>query len=162
VKVAVDRKSLIADVDGRVTLGEAEAILSTSGLTLDLDPVRGTGQTVAAWLAAGAPGAREAWLDPADHLVAGCLVRLRDGSRFEVRPAPRRAVGPDLVALVIGMGERFAKVERAWLRVHPVGVRRPNLGTLGVASNPEVSKGEAGLLDAIFARLADRERTGSR
>jgi alkyldihydroxyacetonephosphate synthase len=164
VKLTVDRKSMLASVDGTMTLAEVEVSLAALGLTLDVAFDMGgkaAEQTIASWLAAGARGAREAWLDPVDHLVAGCEVRLRDGTRFEVRPAPRRAVGPDLIALVVGMGERFAKVERACLRVHPVGVKRPDLGRLEVEPNPEVSREEARLLDEIATRLAGRPKGGA-
>jgi alkyldihydroxyacetonephosphate synthase len=165
MKLTVDQKSLLVNVDGRTTLGELEASLAPLGLTLDvaldIAGAKAAEESVASWLAAGARGAREAWLDPADHLVAGCEVRLHDGSRLEVRPAPRRAVGPDLIALVVGMNERFAKVERACLRVHPVGVKRPNLGSLAVEPNPEVSPEEARLLDAMASRLARPTKRGA-
>jgi alkyldihydroxyacetonephosphate synthase len=154
VKIVVDRKSLLVSVDGAMTLGEVEASLLELGLTLDVVGPKEGKEPVASWLAAGARGARDGWLDPADHLIAGCDERLHDGSRFEIRPAPRRAVGPDLIALVAGMGERFAKIERAWLRVHPIGVERPNQGRLEVDPDPGVSREEAGLLGALAARLA--------
>ena len=38
--------------------------------------------TVADWLARGAPGAPTAFLDPADHLVAGLTARLADGRSY--------------------------------------------------------------------------------
>jgi alkyldihydroxyacetonephosphate synthase len=161
MKVTVDRKSLLAQVDGKMTLAEVEASLALSGLTLDVAGAKGNGRTIASWLAAGAEGARQAWLDPADHLVAGCEVVLKDGTRFEIRPAPRRAVGPDLVALVVGMSERFGAIERAWLRVHPVGVRRPDHGGLALDPDPPVSEGEAGLLDAIDSCLVGRAPPGT-
>jgi alkyldihydroxyacetonephosphate synthase len=152
--VKVDRRSLLAYVEGEMTLGEIEASLTLSGLTLDVAGAQGDEQTVASWLAKGAPGARDPWLDPADHLVAGCDVKLSDGTRFEIRPAPRRAVGPDLVALFVGMGERFGTIEGAWLRVHPIGVERPNHGGLALDPNPPVSEGESRLLETIAACLA--------
>ena len=154
MKVKVDRRSQLAYVDGEMTLGEVEASLTVSGLTLDVAGAKGDEQTVASWLAGGARGARETWLDPADHLIAGCEVMLSDGTRFEIRPAPRRAVGPDLVALFVGMGARFGTIERAWLRVHPIGVERPNHGGLALDPNPPVSEGESRLLETIAASLA--------
>ena len=53
---------------------------------------------------------------------------LANGDPLEVRPAPRRAVGPDLAALVVGARGRFATVTGAWLRVH---VRGPGEGRDG-------------------------------
>jgi len=152
----LDRKSLLVRVDGGTTLAAVEAELESSGLTLDVRGAKASEETVAAWLAGGARGARSAWLDPADHLLAGMDVRLHDGRAIEVRPAPRRAVGPDLVALIVGMGERYAKVERAWLRVHASGVSRPDLGELAVDLDPPLDPAEARLMDAIALAVSRR------
>lgn len=143
----LDRASLLVEVPGTATLRDVEDFASP--LTLD---VWVSDVTVAAWLAAGAPGAPSGFEDPADHLVAGLVARLHDGRRIEIRPSPRRAVGPDLAALVLGAHERFAVVESAWLRVHVAPrTRRPlELGPL----DPAVSADEARLLDAIARALA--------
>jgi alkyldihydroxyacetonephosphate synthase len=153
--LVVDAESLLACASGSMTLADVECELASSRLTLDVEGAKASRETVAGWLASGAPGAREAWLDPADHLVAGIDLRLHDGRAVTIRPAPRRAVGPDLLALVMGAAERFVRVERAWLRIHPVGVRRPNLGALAVDPDPPVSAEEARLLDAIALRLGE-------
>jgi alkyldihydroxyacetonephosphate synthase len=153
VTLAIDEESLLVQVEGRATLAEVEGALGFAGLTLDVAGAKGSRETVAAWLAAGADGARDAWLDPADHLLAGLDLRLHDGRVIVVRPAPRRAVGPDLVTLVVGMRERFGRVERAWLRVHRVGVRRADVGSLEGDRDPVLSPGESALLDAIEAAL---------
>jgi alkyldihydroxyacetonephosphate synthase len=68
-------------------------------------------------VAAGLPGAPDAWLDPVDHVVAGFTARLASGAPLAVRPSPRRAVGPDLFALFQGAGGKAGAVTSAWLRV---------------------------------------------
>jgi len=156
VSLVLDERSLLAEVDGSMTLAEVESALASSAMTLDVSGAESARETVAGWLASGARGARDAWLDPADHLVAGLDFRLHDGRGVVVRPAPRRSVGPDLIALVVGMGERFGKVERAWLRVHRVGVRRPNVGRLDVDKDPLLLPEEARLLEAIATEVASR------
>jgi alkyldihydroxyacetonephosphate synthase len=153
----LDEKSLLARVDGGATLAEVESHLATSGMTLDVEGASDSRETIAAWLASGARGARDAWLDPADHLVAGLDVKLSDGRSLVVRPAPRRAVGPDLIALIVGMGERYGKVESAWLRVHPKGVKRPDVGRLMVDPDPPLSPEEAGLLATLASELGLRQ-----
>jgi alkyldihydroxyacetonephosphate synthase len=149
VTLVLDAKSLLAQVDGAMTLAAVERELAKWAMTLDVEGAERSEETVALWLAGGARGARDAWLDPADHLVAGLELRLMDGRTVVVRPAPRRAVGPDLMALFVGMGERFGRVERAWLRVHPKGVKRPSVGRLAVEADPAVSEEEARLLEAM-------------
>jgi len=149
----LDATSLLARVPGSMTLGSVEQALSASGMTLDVEGAIGSPRTVADWLASGAPGARDAWLDPADHLVAGLELRLHDGRVVRVRPAPRRAVGPDLIALACGMGERFGRVQSAWLRVHRVSDARPSIGELRVDRDPALSLEESRLLEAIEVEL---------
>jgi len=105
--------------------------------------------TLASWLAAGAKGARDRWLDPVDQLLAGFDATLPDGQPLSVRPTPRRAVGPDLSALFLGMQGRFGRIDRAWMRVHPVGVARPTSPSFSCDRDPPVSAGEHALLDAI-------------
>jgi alkyldihydroxyacetonephosphate synthase len=153
MSVTIDRKSLLAEVDAGLTLREVETQLASSELTLDVEGAQTSNETIASWLARGAKGARDAWLDPADHLVAGLEMRLHDGTLVAIRPAPRRAVGPDLVTLVVGMEERYARVERVWLRVHRVGVKRPNVGKLAVDLDPPLESGEKRLLEAIARSL---------
>jgi alkyldihydroxyacetonephosphate synthase len=153
-RLVIDRASLLVEVEASLTLAVCEERVRAEGLTLGLTlPSEQTQWTVGAWLARGAPGARDAWLDPADHLVAGLDAILPDGRTLEIRPAPRRAVGPDLVALVTGMNERFARVARAWLRVHPLGVARPSTHPLAAERDPELTDGERAMLDAIERAL---------
>jgi alkyldihydroxyacetonephosphate synthase len=117
---SLDTVSQLVDVDASVSVAVVESMVQAQGFTLGLSD-EATG-SVGAWIAAGARGARDPWVDPADHLVAGFVARFRgvEGD-VVVRPAPRRAVGPDLLALVVGMHGRFAQLSRVWLRVHPVG-----------------------------------------
>jgi alkyldihydroxyacetonephosphate synthase len=156
----VDATSLLACIDGRIGLATAETFLTERGLTLDVrldatgDP---SATTVATWLAQGAPGTRDRWLDPVDQVVAGLDATLADGRPLRIRPAPRRAVGPDLTALFLGAGGRFGPIDRAWLRVHPIGVPRPSTAPFHFDRTPPVSPGEASLLDATEAALRPRE-----
>ncbi len=150
----IDRDSLLAEIDGATTLGACEDALRAEGLTLDLTAFdRET--TLGAWLARGAAGARDPWSDPADHLVAGLEATMRDGTKLSIRPTPRRAVGPDLIALVVGMNDRFARVDRAWLRVHPLHGDRARVHPLVADRNPPVSDDESRLLDAIERALRE-------
>jgi alkyldihydroxyacetonephosphate synthase len=150
---AIDVLSLLVDVPGSATLDEVETALAARGLTLGVTLPPGA-VAVADWLAEGTPGAASVFADPADHVVAGLEATLTDGARLEVRPGPRRAVGPDLTALVFGAHGRFAKVTRAWLRIHHLAARRQALPLPdGVHLDPPVTSDEARLLDVIAREL---------
>jgi alkyldihydroxyacetonephosphate synthase len=115
--IAIDAKSLLVRVEGAVDLATLERTLNGADLTLAV-ALPSPAPTVSQWLARGAPGSRDRWLDPVDHLLAGLETTLNDGRRIAIRPAPRRAVGPDLTALFLGTQERVGRIDRAWLRVH--------------------------------------------
>ena len=149
----LDRASLLVTVPGAVTLQELEAELALENCTLSLGSPS-PDQTVAEWLGEGAPGARSPWDDPADHLLAGYVAKnVVTGDLLVVRAAPRRSVGPDLSALVLGMRERFFVVTSATLRVFPHGVAHVEVPFASPDDAP-VGDGERALLDRIADELA--------
>jgi alkyldihydroxyacetonephosphate synthase len=148
----LDRASLLVELEATTRLGACEDALRSEGMTLGLE-ILDREASVGPWLASGARGARDPWADPADHLVAGLVATLRDGRTLTVRPTPRRAVGPDLIALVVGMEERYARIERVWLRVHRLDAPRPATHPLRAERNPPLSGDEAALLAAIARAL---------
>lgn len=117
--IAVDDTSHLVHAQAGITVGALEAALRPRGLTLGLlgpPPEVALGR----WLALGAPGARDHANDPVDQLVAGLEAVLADGRPLTVRPAPRRAVGPDLVGALVGGRSRIGIVTAA----HVVARRR--------------------------------------
>lgn len=152
--IELDRKSLLVHASGEVTIAALEDAMRAAGLTLDLAGVA-PGTTVKALVEGGFLGARSPWGDPADHLVAGLHARevaCRMGRLLIVRPIPRRATGPDLLSLVVGMGGRLYAVESAWLRVHHVaaGDRPARPAPIPFASHdPPLTADE----DELWARI---------
>jgi alkyldihydroxyacetonephosphate synthase len=154
--IELDRESLLVHARGSDRLADLEIALAKDSLTLDLETIPDA--TVATWLETGAEGARSAWLDPADHLVAGITT-----SEFTIKPAPRRAVGPDLLSLVLGMRGRFVHIESVWLRVHRKdihgNVMRPAVETPSAFGADEsgrivdMNDDERRLYDAIKTRV---------
>ncbi|HEY1697554.1 MAG TPA: FAD-binding protein [Polyangiaceae bacterium] len=147
----LDRESLLACIDGDTLVGEAERSLQAEGLTLDAT-FPSTTTSLADWLAAGAPGSRDRWLDPADQLLAGLDATLEGGRHLAIRPAPRRAVGPDLTALLVGARGRFGRVDRAWMRVHRRDVVRP-VSSFAHERDPAIAPDEEAILAAIDRAL---------
>jgi len=85
--LGVDEISGIAHVEVGVTLGKLEQALARAGLTLRHEPPLPPEGTVGEHLAA------------LSESVCGLEACLPDGRMMRLRPGPRRAVGPDLVAL---------------------------------------------------------------
>lgn len=150
--IAVDPTSQLVDAPAEATLGAVEDALAEHGLTLGLGAALARGDTVAAFLEAGAPGAPSPFSDPADHLLAGLVAVGPRGDRLVVKPAPRRSVGPDLVALVHGQRGRFFRLESAWLRAWPAAAARPSIPH-AVRPDPPLGEDERRLLDRIEAVL---------
>lgn len=150
----IDDVSLLALAEGTTTLAELESRLAARGLTIgfpvgaEIAPL-----TVADWIAKGMPGAPSAFADPASHVIAGL-----DGTvgthAIAIKPCPRRAVGPDLVALFAGTGGSLGKVARAWLRVERADAARPSLPLPGVHLDPAPSEAEKRLVEALERELA--------
>lgn len=147
----VDRASLLVHVAGSATLADVEAALAKDGLTLALGADAPSGETrIDAWLAAGARGALDPWLDPADHLVAGFTARLVSGTELTIHPAPRRAVGPDLFALFLGAGERAGAITSAHLRCHDRAQPRARPLTTTIVRDPPLEGSERALVERIL------------
>jgi alkyldihydroxyacetonephosphate synthase len=143
----LDAESMLVHARGEATLAEVEAMLSRSGLTLGLAADAPMEATIDVWIASGARGAPDPWLDPADHLVAGYTARLKSGADLEVRPSPRRAVGPDLFALFLGMEGRVGTIRSALLRAH--GSARPRPLETGIERDPELGGTEKAWIDRV-------------
>ena len=149
----LDERSLLIEVDGAVSIADVEDFLTAKGLTLGFDVSAETAaMTVTEWIARGSPGAKSHLADPADHVLAGLVGTL--GSRtIEIRPGPRRAVGPDLVALFAGTGDRLGRVTKAWIRAHRRDADEPRMDLPRVDLDPPISEAESRLVDAIRAAM---------
>lgn len=144
---SLDQTSQLVHVSGAATLASIERVLSAEGLSLglgpDAPPLDTT--TVDAWIADGARGAPDPWHDPVDHLVAGFSARLAAGAPLEVLPAPRRAVGPDLFPLFLGMRGQVGSITSAHLRAH--GAERAPLLSTSIERDPPINAPERAWID---------------
>jgi len=147
----IDRVSLLAAAAGARRVADVETELRANGLSLGLSAV--PDDTIAAWIARGTPGARDAWADPADHVIAGFDATLANGRKVRLAPAPRRSAGPDLTALFLGAGDRFGRIDRAFLRVHPIGVPRPASPPFAWDRDAPPSPDERALIDELAREM---------
>ncbi len=116
--LAFDDASMLAHVEAGASLADVEAALRERQLTLGMAEAEET--PVGAWLARGAPGARDRDADPVDQLVAGLSAVMADGRLLHIRPAPRRAVGPDLLGAFVGARGRLGVIASAHLVARPL------------------------------------------
>jgi alkyldihydroxyacetonephosphate synthase len=151
----LDEQSWLVDVPASLTLAEAEASLRPRGFTFALESDAPRSATIASWLAEGAPGARDPWSDPVDQLVAGLAVRLKSGEPLVIRPAPRRAVGPDLRALFLGARERLGAIERATLSVRRAGASPARALAFASERDPALSDAERAAWERVASALGD-------
>lgn len=160
--MSLDRASLLVHAPGAMRLADIERSLSREGLTLGLTAEGALAHTVADWIAEGLPGTPDPWLDPVDHAIAGWTAQLATGAQLAVRPAPRRAVGPDLFALFHGMHGKVGAITSAWLRAsrldpgrapgRPGALPRP-LAT-SIDRSPPLSAEESAWIDRVTAAAA--------
>jgi alkyldihydroxyacetonephosphate synthase len=148
-----DEPSLLVHANGQTTLGSLEDLAHARGFTLGIEAYDRR-ETVARFIARGMPGALDPWEDPADHAVAGFSATLGSGDRLSVRPTPRRAVGPDLFALFLGLEERVGTIDAASLRLHPTGLSAHPL-RCRIERNPGIGAGERLLLEAVIKAAQD-------
>ena len=143
----IDEHSLLATFSGDTRLDAAEATLNARGLTLGA-----LGEsTVAAWIAAGMPGAPSPWADPVAQTLSGFVATLPTGRQLVVRPAPRRAVGPDLSALLLGARERIARIDHATLAVQRRGAPAARTLPFGGEPNPPMTDAERSAWERIVS-----------
>lgn len=145
---ALDAQSLLAEVDAQLSIGAVEALLSRRGLTLGLSGGIDWSSSLAVWVARGAPGAKDPWADPVGSLVAG-FEASAGGVEVNVRSAPRRATGPDLLALFAGAQERVGVVERVTLAVTECRARVPRAQPFNWDRDPPLSSTEARAFDLV-------------
>lgn len=112
--LGVDVPSQLIHAQAGTPLVEVEEEARKHGWTFGLHRSV-SGLTVGRWLDDGAPGRRDKANDPVDQFIAGLDVVLPDGTRMDLKPAPRRAVGPDLISAIIGARGRLGTIVGAHL-----------------------------------------------
>lgn len=114
-----DESSALVHVLASMPLGALEREALLKGLTLAL--VHDVPScTVGEWIAGGLVGSEPFSDDPVRQRIAGLSFETTHGELIDIRPAPRRAVGPDWIGAVVGTGDTFGRVRSAWLTLFPL------------------------------------------
>lgn len=131
----VDVHSGIATFAGAEPLEAVERAAREKGLSLGLRELP-RGLTLDDFVARGLPGLPNPFADPVRGSVCGLEAR-GGAAAFRLLPAPRRATGPNLMALCIGAEGAIARVERASLALVRTGA------TAGLAPNRPTPRADA-------------------
>jgi alkyldihydroxyacetonephosphate synthase len=151
---SLDRESALAGLPGTWTLAECERFVHAQGHTLGLDFTAFDGSLgLGEWIARGLPGTPDRFEDPVRAPISGFTARLHDGRRIAVPAAPRRAVGPDLLALFAGMRHSVGHVEHAALVALPIDAPRPPRLPFTADRDPPLDAGERGAITTLCAAL---------
>jgi alkyldihydroxyacetonephosphate synthase len=140
--LSLDEASQLVEVDAQLSLGTVEALLARRGFTLALSGAVDWSSTVAAWIGRGFSGSKDSFDDPVASRVAGFEANA-GGVEARVRAAPRRATGPDLLALFAGTREQIGTVERATLTVSQRGAPEARVERFVWDRDPPLSAAEA-------------------
>lgn len=155
----LDETSQLAEVDAQLSLGALEALLSRRGFTLALSGAVDWSASVAAWIGRGFPGTQDAFDDPVASRVAG-FEASAGGVQARVRSAPRRATGPDLLALFAGTHGEIGAVERVTLAVSLRGAHRPRVEPFVWDRDPPLSTAEARAFELAKRALSSPSAQG--
>ncbi|MFZ5897556.1 MAG: FAD-binding oxidoreductase [Myxococcota bacterium] len=123
----LDSVSALVSLPGSWQVGAAETWLRARGHSLHID--RAEWNTISelsvdAWIAQGLLGIPDRFEDPVGSRLAGFSATLNDGRHFDIKAAPRRAVGPDLSALFVGTRGKFGRIDSAELAALPLDTKR--------------------------------------
>jgi alkyldihydroxyacetonephosphate synthase len=146
--LVLDALSGLVRLRGSARLDEAERTLAEQGSTLGLVAMPNTDAN--AWIASGMPGLPDPWLDPVEQRLAGLEAVFANGARLELRPAPRRATGPDLSALFVGAEGRVGHLESVWLRAKSKAAHRARPLEWSGEGDTAPSEAEQRAFDAVI------------
>lgn len=117
--IAIDSISGIATAEAGINGELFEAALNRRGLTLGHLPQSLNISTIGGWLSCRSAGQASSRYGKIEDMVVGLKVVLPDGQLVEVRPVPRRSVGPSIKDLFVGAEGTLGIIVEGTFRVLP-------------------------------------------
>jgi len=117
--INIDRISCTASVQAGLNGELFEAALNKDRLTLGHFPQSLNMSTIGGWVACRSAGQASSRYRTIEDMVIGLKTVLPGGQQLEVRPVPRRAVGPSIKDLFIGSEGTLGIIVEATFRVWP-------------------------------------------
>ncbi len=120
----LDEESMVAHVQAGIVGVELEARLNAVGYSLGHVPTSMSNATLGGWLSTRSAGLLSSRYGRITDLCMGVTAVLADGQVVHTRLAPRRAVGPDLLQLLLGAEGTLGVICSAHLRLHRLPLHR--------------------------------------
>lgn len=137
-ELVLDRDSLVVRVDANVSVAELQKFAQAHGATLATYQLPAS-SSVGEWLAGERHLFGSGEHDPVAQRVSGLDVALPDGQTLQLRPSPRRATGPDLLSLFLGMGGAHGKILAAHVVLFRVAEMKRAQIEFGNVTNPQAA-----------------------
>lgn len=116
----LDEVSLVAECEAGIMGANLELELNHRGYSTGNIPQSLFCSTLGGWIATRAAGQFSTKYGKIEDMILGMEVVLPDGGLLNIRPVPRRSVGPSLQELFLGSEGTLGIVTRATISVHPL------------------------------------------
>jgi len=116
----LDELSLVAEFEAGIMGANLELELNHRGYSAGNIPQSLFCSTLGGWISTRAAGQFSTKYGKIEDMVLGMKVVLPDGNLLDIRPVPRRSVGPSLKDLFLGGEGTLGIVTRATISIHPL------------------------------------------
>jgi len=116
----LDKASLVAEFESGIMGANLELELNNRGYGAGNIPQSLFCSTLGGWISTRAAGQFSTKYGKIEDMVLGMEIVLPDGSLLNIKPVPRRSVGPSLKDLFLGGEGTLGIITRATISVHPL------------------------------------------
>ncbi|MCJ7575808.1 MAG: FAD-binding oxidoreductase [Dehalococcoidia bacterium] len=116
----LDEASLVAELEAGIMGANLELELNRRGYSAGNIPQSLYCSTLGGWISTRAAGQFSTKYGKIEDMVLGMEVVLPDGNLLNIKPVPRRSVGPSLKDLFLGGEGTLGIVTRATISIHPL------------------------------------------
>ncbi len=118
--LSLDEASLVAEFEAGIMGANLELELNNRGYSAGNIPQSLFCSTLGGWISTRAAGQFSTKYGKIEDMVLGMEVVLPDGNLLDIKPVPRRSVGPSLKDLFLGGEGALGIVTRATISIHPL------------------------------------------
>ncbi len=147
--IELDEINGLATVQAGMNGARFEELLNARGWTCGHYPQSIKMSTVGGWVACRGAGQASSRYGKIEDMVVGLRAVLPDGESLEVRPLPRRAVGPGVRDLFVGAEGTLGVVTEVTLRIW----REPDVRRPLILAFPDLERAWTALRDIMQAEL---------